>query len=256
MISSENAASLNIKKNILQLEKPAVQEGGFWSFADFDMAEYAGSIVEIIPAHHADCYIFASTHKSASNTPGFSVHTPGNWGTAELGGKPRTLNFAMPSKIKLIARKMKELSDASLEWQVSVEVDHHGPTVDKPVLFAEIGSTEKEWINEIAGEIAAKAILAAIKSNETFPAYVGFGGSHYAPKFTPKIVGGGIAFGHIVSGYSLERSGVDEEMLKQAMERNAEPIASALIDWKGIKGETRGRLIAALDALKIKWEKA
>ncbi|VVC01682.1 D-aminoacyl-tRNA deacylase [uncultured archaeon] len=256
VVSSENAASQNIKENLLGLEKFRQAGAGFWSAAAFDMAEYPGSIVEIVPTHRAGYYVFASTHRSASRTPGFSVHTPGNWGDADLGGKPRTLNFSMPSKIKLIARKMKELSVASLGWQVSVEVDHHGPTLDAPVLFAEIGSTEAEWSDRNAGEIAAKAMLHAMKSEELFPSCVGFGGSHYSPKFTPIILGRETALGHIISGYSLERFGADAEMVGQAMAKNAEKIDSALLDWKGIKGKTRDALIAALDSLGVKWEKA
>jgi D-aminoacyl-tRNA deacylase len=256
VISNENAASQNIKRNILKLQEMEETAANFWSSSEFDMAEYTGSIVEITPAHQAGYYIFASTHRSASATPGFSVHTPGNWGSADLGGTPRTLNIAMPSKIKLIARKMKELSDASLKWQVSVEVDHHGPTLDTPVLFAEIGSTEAEWADEEAGRIAALAILHAVKSSETFQSYVGFGGSHYSPKFTPIILGKEIALGHIISGYSLERFGSDEEMVRQAMEKNSGKIEAALLDWKGMRGEARARLIAVLDSLRIRWEKA
>lgn len=256
VISKVNVASQNIKESILKMENPANRKDSFWSFPGFDMAEYEKDIIHIEPAHQADYYIFASTHKSASGAPGFSVHTPGNWGDADLGGKPRTLNTALPSKIKIIARKMRELSDSTLKWPVAVEVDHHGPTLDAPVLFAEIGSTEAEWKNPEAGRIAAQAILAAIKSDELFPSYVGFGGSHYSPKFTPKILDGGIALGHIISGYALERDGVDEGRVRQAWEKNAEQPQSALLDWKGMKGETRGKLIAALDSLKITWEKA
>lgn len=256
VVSSENAASQNIKANLLRLEQFEQQPDGKLSSRFFDMAEYSGSIVEIVPTHDADYYIFASTHRSSSNQPGFSVHTPGNWGDADLGGKPRTLNFTMPSKIKLIAQKMNELSSSSLKWQVSVEVDHHGPSLEKPVLFAEIGSTEAEWKNPEAGKIVAQAILCAIKSEQQFKTYVGFGGTHYSPKFTPKIIGSEIALGHIISGYSLEKSGMDAEMVRQAWEKNAEKPESVLLDWKGIKGETRAKLIAALDSLGIKWEKA
>ena len=256
VISSDNLASQNIKECMLSLEEFESRGDFSWSADGFDMAEYPGSIVEIVPKHPAGYYIFASTHKSSSNTQSFSVHTPGNWGSAELGGKPRTLNFTMPSKIKLIARKMKELSGAALGWPVAIEVDHHGPTLDIPILFAEIGSTEAEWGDKKAGEIVARAILAGIKSNEAFPAYVGFGGSHYSPKFTPLVLEKEISFGHMISGYSLERSGADGEMVLQAMERNAEKIESALLDWKGIKGETRAKLIALLDSLGITWAKA
>ncbi len=256
VISKENIASQNIKENLMRLVQFERQPDGRLSSEFFDMAEYSGSIVEIVPAHDADYYIFASTHKSSSNTPSFTVHAPGNWGAADLGGRARTLNIAYASKMKVAARKMKELSDASLGWQVAMEVVHHGPSLEKPVLFAEIGSTENEWKNEKAGEIAAKAIIEAAKSRETFETYVGFGGSHYAPKFTPKILDSEIAFGNVVSGYALEREGCDEEMARQAFEKNVEKIEAALIDWKGMKGESRAKLVALLDSAGLPWKKA
>ncbi|MCX9013164.1 MAG: hypothetical protein OIN66_18845, partial [Candidatus Methanoperedens sp.] len=224
--------------------------------AGCSMAQYPGSIVGIVPSRDAEYYVFASTHKSASNSASLTVHTPGNWGAAALGGMPRTLNIAFASKLKAAAQKLAELAPALPGWQVSVEVDHHGPSLAKPVLFVEIGSTEAEWKNPVAGEIAAKAILAAVQSREEFPVHVGFGGSHYAPKFTPRILKGSAAFGHIISGYSLERDGVDEEMVRQAMERNVEKIESAMIDWKGIKKEQKDALVAILESLGAKWEKA
>ena len=250
-----NAASQNIKGGILRLEAPLKHDGPFWSFADFDMAEYQQDIIRIEPAHPADYCIFASTHKSKSNTPAFTAHTPGNWGSADLGGKPNTLNVAFASKVKVAAQTLAKLAP-KIGWEVEIEADHHGPTLENPLLFVEIGSTEKEWKNETAGEIAARAILAAIRSDATFPTYVGFGGTHYAPKFAPKIIGGDIALGHIISAYAIERDGVDEGRVKQAMEKNVERIECALIDWKGIKGETRKRLVETLDSLGIKWWKA
>ena len=84
---------------------------------------------------------------------------------------------------------------------------------------------------------------------------MGFGGTHYCPKFTRTILSG-TALGHIISGYSLERDGVGEEMVRQAIERNDCKISRALLDWKGIKGERRRELVACLDALGMKWEKA
>ncbi len=256
VISRENAASQNIRDSLLGLEKLEKKEEDFWSAPDFDMAQYPGSIVEIVPEHDAEYYVFASTHKSASNSPSLTVHTPGNWGSADLGGKPRTLNIAYASKMKVAAQKMLELSPALPGWQVSVEVDHHGPSLVRPVFFAEIGSTEKEWNNPLAGEIVAKAIAAAIRSSEVFPTHVGFGGTHYAPKFTPRILNGSIAMGNMISGYSLERSGADEEMVRQAVEKNVEKIESVLVDWKGIRKEAKDQLIRTLDSLGIKWAKA
>ena len=256
VIAGANAASLNIKSALLGLEKFELKEERFWSAADFDMAEYPGSIVEIVPSHDAECYIFASTHKSASNARSLTVHTPGNWGDADLGGQPRTLNVTCPNRLKAAAQKMHELVGQLPGWQVSVEVDHHGPSLSRPVRFTEIGSTEEEWKNPVAGSIVAQAIVAATRNGKAWPCYAGFGGTHYAPKFTPKILNGEIAMGHLISGYALERYGMDGGRIMQAMGKNDGKIESALIDWKGIKGGSRRQLVGLLDQMGIKWEKA
>jgi D-aminoacyl-tRNA deacylase len=212
--------------------------------------------VEIVPTHDADCYIFASTHKSESAKPCFTAHTPGNWGEGGLGGSPKTLNIASASRLAAAVKRMKELSDASpLKWEVAVEVDHHGPTLSKPVLFVEIGSSEREWGIEEAGRICAQGAIAAAKAAPVSEAAIGFGGTHYCPKFTHTVLSG-TPLGHIISGYSLERSGVEEGMVRQAIERNDCMITRALLDWKGIKGARRAELVACLERLGVKWEKA
>lgn len=256
VVSKDNVASQNIKSSLLRLERVEGGEEGLWSAADFDIAEYPGSIVEIVPTHDAEYYIFASTHRSASNTPSLTVHTPGNWGPAELGGKERCLNTAYAGKVKSVAQEMARLAPLLSGWSVSVEVDHHGPTLRRPVLFAEIGSGEGQWKNPVAGEIVARSIIAAIRDRREFECHIGFGGTHYAPKFTPRIIGTGIAMGHIISGYALQRDGADEEMALQAFGRNVERAGSALVDWKGIKGESRAKLVSVLEAAGIPWSKA
>lgn len=254
VISEINPASQNIKSALLQMEGLEAGEQGFWECAGFCMAEYPEEIIRIVPKHDAGYYIYASTHRSSSNTPAFTAHTPGNWGGADLGGEPRTLNVALGSKVKAAAQRMKELNN--LGWQVAIEADHHGPTIGKPLLFVEIGSTEKEWNDARAGKIAAGGILAAIRSTDAPPCYAGFGGSHYAPKFAPRILDGKEAFGHIISGYALERDGADEGMVRQALEKNEGGIAGVMVDWKGIKQEPKQKLISILDSLGMKWMKA
>jgi len=259
--SKENPASRNIKSALLSLagagEGIEEREPGFWSARNFDIAEYPGSTIEIVPSHDAEYYVFASTHKSGSNAKSLTVHTPGNWGAADMGGQPRTLNFALPFQLKVAAQKLAELAPASLPgWQVSVEVDHHGPTLSRPAMFIEIGSTESEWGVPEAGEIVARAIAAAVENGREFAVKIGFGGTHYSPKFTPAIINGECAFGHLISGYSLERSPPDVEMVKQAFERNAQTASCASIDWKGVKGAARAKLISALEECGIRWERA
>ena len=255
VISKENPASVNIRDQVLRFADMHEQGADEWNCDLFDMVEYRGSIVEIVPSHDAEYYVFASTHKSESGFPCLTVHTPGNWGRADLGGEPERLNFAHACKVKEIARKMHELS-GPLGWKVSVEVDHHGPSLDVPVLFAEIGSKSSEWNDIEAGKIVAQAIIHAMGSNRAFPCKIGFGGSHYAPKFTPKIVGGPFAFGHIISGMALERFGTGTKMVEQAIKRNVCPVQAAEIDWKGVRGQERKKLIEILDELGMRWERA
>ena len=257
VIASENAASLNIKGALFSLVPQLKQAGeGFWSSPSFDMAQYPGRIIDIVPAHDAECYIFASTHRSESAKPCFTAHTPGNYGTADMGGEPKTLNTASASRLAAAIGKMKELSDASsLKWEVAVEVDHHGPTLSRPCLFVEIGSSEAEWSIPEAGVICAQGIIAAATAAPVAAAAVGFGGTHYCPKFTRTILSG-TPLGNIISGYSLERDGVSEEMVRQAIGKNDCPITRALLDWKGIKGARRQELVACLEKIGVEWKRA
>ncbi len=256
VVSKENPASQNIKSALLSLAQPEETGAGFWSARDFDIAEYPGSIIEIVPAHDAEYYIYASTHKSKSGAKSLTVHTPGNWGAADMGGLPRTLNTALPFQLKAAAQKMAELAPSLDGWQVSVEVDHHGPSISRPVMFAEIGSDEGAWGNGRAGEIVAEAIIAAVQNRREFDVKIGFGGTHYAPKFTPEIIEGGLSFGHLVSGYALERAEPDSEMALQAFSKNAQKASGALVDWKGLRGPARAKLVSVLESCGIPWEKA
>ena len=257
VIAPENAASLNMKNALLSLVPELRRQGdGKWSSPLFDMAEYPGRIIDIVPSHDAECYIFASTHRSESAKPCFTAHTPGNYGAAGMGGEPRTLNTASASRLSAAVHRMKVLSDASpLKWDVAVEVDHHGPTLPRPALFVEIGSSEKEWSLPEAGKICAHGVVAAATAAMIPEAAAGFGGTHYCPKFTRTILSG-TPIAHIISGYSLERDGVSEEMVRQAIGKSDCKITRALLDWKGIKGARRAELVACLEKIGMPWEKA
>jgi D-tyrosyl-tRNA(Tyr) deacylase len=103
--------------------------------------------------------------------------------------------------------------------------------------------------------ICAEGVIAAAGAAPVSEACVGFGGTHYCPKFTSRVLAG-LPLGHIISGYSLERDGVSEEMVRQAVEKNDCKISRALLDWKGIKGGRRQELVACLEKLGVMWEKA
>ncbi|MBI2661093.1 hypothetical protein HYX09_02370, partial [Candidatus Woesearchaeota archaeon] len=141
----------------------------------------------------ADYFIFISKHVSKENTPAFTVHPIGNWGKADYGGKDLTLcpssALLLKSMFLGLLRSGKERND----FQLTMEATHHGPFLEKPVLFVEIGSTEKEWNDPINGKIVADAITGAIgnldfdnkndigdlKNGDVQKTAIGIGGNHY-----------------------------------------------------------------------------
>lgn len=201
----------------------------------------------------ADIFIFASRHKSASFKPALLAHTPGNWTMAELGGKPSTLCNALPSAVKIAHQTMlAERDRLELDlWACGLEATHHGPWIEEiPTLFVEIGSTEQDWRNEVAAKIVARAINAVTENlHKSVPAFLGFGGPHYCPAFTRLSIETEFAASHLMPKYYLDH--VSESLVRHAVERTAGRIALAALDWKGMKGSQRKRLMELLDEMNI-----
>ncbi len=203
------------------------------------------------PEIETDLFLVASMHKSAAKRPALTVHPTGNWGPAEAGGNEHELSFTSPAAMKI---GLKALSKSNLEgFEITREVTHHGPTNWKtPLVFIEIGSSEKEWKNEKAGEIIAHAISEIQDSEDEFENHIGFGGGHYCPAFTPVLLRNEeIAIGHIAPKYAVPY--LDEKIVEEALKKsNAE---KAVIDWKGLKSEKRKKVLNILESLGIDWMK-
>jgi len=108
-----------------------------------------------------------------------------------------------------------------------MEADHHGPTIDKPIIFVEIGSTGEEWGNKQAAKIVAEGTLAMIQSNKEYESVLGIGGGHYTKKFTEFILETEYAVGHIAPKYVIDN--LNFEMFKQAVEKNVESVKKAVV---------------------------
>lgn len=134
-----------------------------------------------------------------------------------------------------------------LKYDVTLEVTHHGPTeLSVPSLYAEIGSTEAQWIDPDAGEIVAKAILAV--SLEKVPVALGFGGGHYAIRQTGLLLETEISFGHNFPKYQLEF--VDEALIKQAVEKSKADFA--YFDRKSMRSKEKNQISKTLEKLGLK----
>lgn len=200
--------------------------------------------------------VFISKHSSVSGTPTLSVHTPGNLGEAELGGLPRTVSVspanAMRDTLKAMIRFKQEMQ---LDYEVSYECTHHGPSLNVPTMFAELGSSPKQWNDLRAADAVAHATMETISKfgESQVKAVLGIGGPHYNEKFARLALKSETAFGHIIPKYAIPY--VDLEILRQCVEKTLEKVESIVLDWKGIKGEHKPELVEMFKKLNLPIQK-
>ncbi len=198
--------------------------------------------------------VFLSRHNSAMGISTLSVHTPGNLSEAKFGGEPRRVSISPVGAMKNALLEMARLRDErGLNYEVSYECTHHGPSLDVPAMFVELGSSPKQWKDARAAEVVAHAAMAAVSDSSSCSVALGIGGPHYNKKFTKIALGTQKAFGHIIPKYALPE--VDAEVIKQCVEKTVETVDSAVLDWKGIKGADKPKIVAALEELGVPSER-
>jgi D-aminoacyl-tRNA deacylase len=199
-------------------------------------------------------FIYLSRHKSRSGKPTLSVHTPGNFNIAEKGGVDRKISIAPSHAMKCALLEMNQRAGVSLPYEILYECTHHGPSLDTPAMFIELGSSETEWQDFRAAEVLAHATIAASSQTpEDAIAAIGIGGPHYSKKFTKLALVGPYAFGHIIPKYMVSR--VDSSLLAQCLERTMEQVDAIVLDWKGIKGADKHSLVKVVQDTGIDVEK-
>jgi D-aminoacyl-tRNA deacylase len=228
LASIEDPASLNIRSRLLEL--------GEWSeigvFQGGPVFRWKDEILVTIPGIHlyaddvdrsvelkcnvqVDEVVFLSRHKAASGIATLTVHPIGNYAAADHGGREGQL---VPSSPRTMTGLLRQLSArvGTLPFKVSFESTHHGPFLNKPTCYIEIGSSENEWGHEGAAKVIAESIMDLQISYE--PVAIGIGGGHYAPRFSELCLVKKIAFGHMVPNYALEKAEDDaaREMIQKA----------------------------------------
>jgi D-aminoacyl-tRNA deacylase len=199
--------------------------------------------------------IVASRHKSESGKPTLTCHPTGNYGAAEMGGADGRLQLTDALILRQTLEKLREKkAEHSLEYEVSLEVTHHGPTdLPFPLLYAEVGSSEKQWVDEVALDAVAETIYEVLKNGvEERRSAIGFGGPHYAPNFNGLVED--MATGHIMPKYAIEH--LTKPMVAQMMEKTRPNPEVAVVDWKGLRGGDKGALTGILDELSVEWVKS
>jgi D-tyrosyl-tRNA(Tyr) deacylase len=146
--------------------------------------------------------IFPSIHRSVRNVSCVTVHPLGNPGArAEVGGRPRTL---VPTDPRRMTDALRLLGEGALSfgWGATYEATHHGPAVELPAFFIEIGYGELpgppgEAVRLLAG------VIPRVESDPLDRVALGVGGGHYAPHFTDLARHRRWAFGHLLSRHAL-----------------------------------------------------
>ncbi len=186
--------------------------------------------------------IFISRHTSKMKKPTLTVHPLGNFGEAKFGGKSRTLVQPAPKLMTHLLRLIKKnLQSTNLSYHVCYEVTHHGPYLEVPTIFAEVGSTEEEWIKKGPAKIIAKSILELLEEfhyeddfSDDIPVLVGVGGGHYAPRFTDVVFEKKASFGHMIPSYQIDTDNFSSEMFNKALE-STHNVAAVYFDKKALK---------------------
>jgi D-aminoacyl-tRNA deacylase len=199
--------------------------------------------------------IFVSRHRSKSGIPTLSVHTPGNLTEeAEKGGFSKQISISPASAMKEVLKEMaRQVEEKRLAYKVSYECTHHGPSLNVPTMFAELGSSPSQWRDVDAAKAVANAAMAAATKQAKYPSVIGIGGPHYNERFTKIALTTNKAFGHIIPKYAIAK--IDADMLRQCVRKTVEKVESALLDWKGIKGEDKEKLIRTINTAGLKAEK-
>jgi D-aminoacyl-tRNA deacylase len=199
--------------------------------------------------------IYISRHSSRSGTPTLSVHTPGNLGEAQKDGVSRKISVAPANAMKGALLEMAQQKDKlDLDYQVSYECTHHGPSLNIAAMFVELGSSLAQWRDMKAAEAVAHAAMAPIIDRvQHSTVAVGIGGPHYSRKFTRLALEGSFAFGHIIPKYLISK--VDAEIILQCVERTVEKVQTVVLDWKGIKGADKAGLLEVLGEVEIEVQK-
>jgi len=188
---------------------------------------------------HPKMVVFASRHKSESGKLWLGGHF-----TGENVNERLELSAAAPSGLWSFLHNIADTSPEGFE--ISAEATHHGPTdMITPSFFAEIGSSEQQWLDLQAGAAVARAILDIELYD--LPIFLGFGGGHYVPRQTRLMFEANISFGHLFSSYQL--GNLDRDTIIEAQRKSGAKYA--YIDRKSMRSGERHWISGMLESVGI-----
>ncbi|MFP3871513.1 MAG: D-aminoacyl-tRNA deacylase [Candidatus Natronoplasma sp.] len=260
--SKQDKASQNILSQLLKKDWTEIEE-----FRDNPVykkkTEEGTDHIVIVNKHHIYCddldkdvaelldvefdeVVFISKHSSEAGVHSLTVHPIGNYGGAKYGGKEGKLVPCSPHNMTsaLLGLKKKAKEEGIYDdYQVSLEATHHGPYLETPAYYIEIGSDESSWKDESAGEAIARTVMSGSVRGEAGKGVgavcICIGGGHYAPRFTRLAFERKAAIGHIVPGWGMKylTSRSFEEMVKKTPD-----IEYVYFDRSSTSGKERKRV--------------
>ncbi|NYZ79878.1 hypothetical protein H0N95_01350 [Candidatus Micrarchaeota archaeon] len=238
--SAKDVAGMNIasalEKRGFEITDAKFEANPVFNRGDWDLIRTQSELVTADQINDVDYdeIIFASRHRAASGQPTLTAHVCGNFGAADLGGEDGELSVASANTMCNIFR---EISTYKGEHAVSLECTHHGPLINVPHCWIELGSNESHWADEKVAEFLADCIIKGTNSSDETPSAIGVGGNHYCSVFSKHE--GEYAFGHIIPKYAQKH--FDKKMLKQMIERTSPEPRFIVIDKKGVAKQAEVR---------------
>jgi D-aminoacyl-tRNA deacylase len=213
---------------------------------------FSGNLLTLEKIHdlysHTDVLIFLSKHRSKSSIPTLTCHFTGNFSAdTSYGGNPRQIAISYPSLQKGYLKAITAARQKVPEYEVIIEATHHGPTsLNKPVLFIELGSSEKQWADENAAAVICDTLLDILDNGFERCDKIGIalGGTHYPKKFNKLLLESKFALAAVASKHNLEA--IDQEMLNQMIEKSVEKVTHVVLDSKGL-GSQKDRMLEMLE---------
>jgi len=234
--------------------------------------EHFGEVVEevIFPSRHVAASGKASLTLHPIGTPHLDVGQIGPYGGH--GGRAPPPSSRLAGWWKLLLERARNEPEVEA-FDLSLEVTHHGPDLDVPCLFIEVGSTEATWGHTGAADVLAQIIRDTLLSEDDTTRWsptrnagetvvVTLGGGHYAPRANLLAAEEGIWLGHMLATYALPFEQIEGEVggnWKQAIDAALEatkksfPLGDLVcsMDKKAFKGWQRQAVREHLNSLSI-----
>ncbi|MDY6984836.1 MAG: D-aminoacyl-tRNA deacylase [Candidatus Thermoplasmatota archaeon] len=233
--SAVDEASMNIRRELL---KDFEESDGYFVHKDTesvalmdikDMHIYHDNVdkeFEELSGIKPELVVFISKHSSERAIETITVHPVGNYDKASLGGKDFCVVQSEPYYMTNTLRNM-----LATGFRASFECTHHGPYLESPTFFAEIGSDEEAWNDKEKAKAVAGSLLRALLSErrERMEA-IAIGGGHYMPAPTALASRKSISFGHMVPNYHMNNCRRAIEIILEK-----EDVRYAYMDKKAVK---------------------